>query len=60
MMIASDGAEGTSYKQPGVRACMHTYIHTYIPWIHKFVMATIGSGISHKYAYIIQGSYNKQ
>jgi hypothetical protein len=25
-----------------------SYIHTYIPWIHKFVMATIGHGISHK------------
>jgi hypothetical protein len=23
-------------------------IHTYIPWIHKFVIATIGCGISHK------------
>jgi hypothetical protein len=27
---------------------IHTYIHTYIPWIHKFVMATVGCGISHK------------
>jgi hypothetical protein len=24
------------------------YIHAYIPWIHKFVMATTGCGISHK------------
>jgi len=26
---------------------IHTYIHTYIPWIPKFVMATIGCGKSH-------------
>jgi hypothetical protein len=32
-------------------SCMHTYIntdihtHTYIPWIHKLVMATVGCGI---------------
>jgi hypothetical protein len=26
----------------------HTYKHAYIPWIHKFVMATIGYGINHK------------
>jgi hypothetical protein len=31
-----------------MHARMHTYIHTYIPWIHKFVIATIGCGISHK------------
>jgi hypothetical protein len=24
------------------------YIHAYIPWIHKFVTATIGYGISHE------------
>jgi hypothetical protein len=23
-------------------------MYTYIPWIHKFVMATLGCGISHK------------
>jgi hypothetical protein len=23
-------------------------MHTYVPWIHKFVMATIGCEISHK------------
>jgi len=33
-----------------MHACIHTYIHTYIPWILKFVMATIGCGISHKNA----------
>jgi hypothetical protein len=27
---------------------IHTYIHTHIPWIHKFVMATRGCGIIHK------------
>jgi hypothetical protein len=31
-----------------VLTCIHTYIHTYIPSIHKFVMATMGCGISHK------------
>jgi hypothetical protein len=24
------------------------HAHAHIPWIHKFVMATIGCGISHK------------
>jgi hypothetical protein len=27
---------------------MKIYIHTYISWIHKFVMATMGYGLSHK------------
>jgi hypothetical protein len=26
----------------------YIYIHAYIPWIYKFVMATVGCGISHK------------
>jgi hypothetical protein len=29
-------------------AILLTYILKYVPWIHKFVMATIGCGISHK------------
>jgi len=32
-----------------MRAHTHTHTHTYVPWIHKFVMAIIGCGISHKY-----------
>jgi hypothetical protein len=27
---------------------MHACMHACIPWIHKFVMATIGCGISHE------------
>jgi len=26
-----------------------SYTHSFIPWIHKFVIATIGCGIIHKY-----------
>jgi hypothetical protein len=26
----------------------HMHAHTYIPWIHKFLIATIGCGTSHK------------
>jgi len=26
---------------------IHTHTHTYFPWILKFVMATMGSGVSH-------------
>jgi len=31
-----------------MHACIHAYTHTHIPWIHKFVTATIGCGISHE------------
>jgi hypothetical protein len=26
-----------------------SYTHSFIPWIHKFVIAAIGCGIIHKY-----------
>jgi len=26
----------------------HTHTHTFIPWILKFVMSTVGCGICHK------------
>jgi hypothetical protein len=39
---------GTGGIAPCVLNLGTTYIHTYIPWILKFVMATIGCGISHK------------
>jgi hypothetical protein len=39
---------------------IHTYIHSFIPWTHEFVMATTGCGISHKDTkYIDKCSKNK-
>jgi len=26
----------------------HTHIHSFILWIHKFVVATVGCGVNHK------------
>jgi len=29
----------------------HTYIYTYIPWIHKCLIKTVGCGVNCKYTY---------
>jgi hypothetical protein len=29
----------------------YIHTHTYIPWIHRCVMKTVGCGTSHKYTY---------
>jgi hypothetical protein len=39
---------GNKVGRCGLDICALGYIHTYIPWILKFVMATIVRGINHK------------
>jgi len=36
------------------RKFIHTYIHIYIPWLHKCVIKVIGCGTSHKNTYTNQ------
>jgi hypothetical protein len=38
--VVVNGAVGIKFK--------NVYTHTHTPWIHKFVIATVGRGISHK------------
>jgi len=42
-----------------MHAHMCIYACTYIPWIHKFVIATVGCGISHKDTKLMQQLQNK-